>query len=315
MLAPGMLPGHSIDSAMQRLIHPSVRAFVALAENGTLAGAGDAVGRTASAVSLQITALEGRLGRQLFTRGARGMQLSPAGHVLLRHARALLAAEAKAEAELRTAELSGEVRFGMPQDFASSQLALTLNRFRRTHPGVKVTAVIERNGVIASLARRSELDLAVLIAWRAPARALASARRCSHWFACGDLRWERSRPLPLVLLDSPCIYRDHALRALEREGIAWEVAFSTASVTAMWAAVAAGLGVTVRMDLGAPRSVRRIDAAFGLPRLPETVLSLVGPAPAGSACAAALAALVQDSLGRMTAAGRQPRRVPVEDQA
>lgn len=287
---------------MQRLIHQSVRAFVALAQTGTLAGAGDAIGRTASAVSLQIAALERGLGRQLFNRSARGMHLSAAGHVLLRHAEAMLAAEEAAVDELKTAELSGEIRFGMPQDFASSKLAHTLSRFKRAHPGVRVTAVIERNGTVASLARRCELDLALLIGRRATPKAMVSVQRASHWYASADFRRDLARPLPLVLLDGPCVYRDFAIKALERHGIAWDVAFSTASVTAMWAAVAGGVGVTVRMDLGAPRSASRVDEAFALPALPGTVLSVVSPGAAKSECVAALATLVREALGRMATA-------------
>ena len=290
---------------MQRLLHPSVRAFVALAESGTLAGAGEAVSRTPSAVSLQIAALERRLGRELFKRGARGMQLSAAGQVLLRHAHALLVAEQAAEADLKAIGLSGEVRFGMPQDFATTKLVRTLDRFRRSHSGVSVTAVIERNATIAALERRGELDLAILIARRAPARAQVSVERASHWYAHRSFEWRRlrRRPLPLVLLDGPCIYRDDAIGALERAGIAWSVAFSTASVTAMWAAVAAGVGVTARMDLGAPRSVRLVDEELGLPALRSTVLSVVRPVVrpgAPSEAVDALAALVRDALGAMS---------------
>lgn len=282
---------------MPHLIHPSVRAFVALAESGTLAGAGEAVSRTPSAVSLQIAALESRLGRQLFTRGARGMRLSAAGEVLLRHARTLLAAGQAAEAELRATALSGDVRFGMPQDFASSKLSTTLGRFRRLHPAVGVTAVIERNSTIGALARRGELDLAILISRRAPDKARVAVARPTHWYARRDFDWQRRHPLPLVLLDGPCLYRDDALQALERAGIAWTVAFSTASVTAMWAAVAAGVGVTARMDLGAPRSARQVDAVFGLPALRHTVLSVVRTSAPVLEAADALAALVRDALG------------------
>ena len=287
---------------MDHLLHPSVRTFVALADSGTLAGAAESVNRTPSAVSLQIAALESRLGRQLFSRGARGMKLTPAGQVLLRHARALLEAEQSARHDLSASALSGDVRFGMPQDFASSKLAATLDRFRRAHPGVSVTAVIERNATIRALTRRGELDLAILISRRSPAGSLLSAERASHWYARRGFRWSRPGPLPLVLLDGPCVYRDDALKALDREGIAWKLAFGTASVTAMWAAVAAGVGVTARMDLGAPKTACRVDEAFALPALGSTVLSVVRPATSASESVDALASLVRVALGGM--AGR-----------
>ena len=189
----------------------------------------------------------------------------------------------------------------MPQDFASSKFATTLGRFRRAQPGVGVTAVIERNSTIGSLARRGELDLAILISRQAPARARVSVERPTHWYARRDFEWQRRRPLPLVLLDGACLYRDDALQALERAGIGWSIAFSTASVTAMWAAVAAGVGVTARMDLGAPRSARQVDAAFGLPALRSTLRSVVRTSTPTSEAADALAALVHAALGGASA--------------
>lgn len=287
---------------MQQLLPISLRAFVALAEAGTLGAAGDAIGRTPSAVSLQISLLERTLGHRLFNRGARGMQLSEAGKVLLHHARILFKAESQALAALRDAPLPGELRFGMPQDFAASRLVHTLDRFRRAHPQVRVHACIERNRVVAALARKGELDLALLISRGSAPRALLSHQRNSHWYAGRDFQWKRRQPLPLVLLEEPCIYRSDAIRALERSGIAWALSFSTADVSAMWAAVAAGVGVTVRMDLGAPRHVVQVDETLALPALPATALSLVSPRSSASPSVEALATLVGRALKRKAGA-------------
>lgn len=286
---------------MQHLVHSTVRAFVALADTGTLTQAGEAINKSASAVSLQIAALEQRVGRQLFVRSSRGMQLSQAGERLLTHARALLAIESQAADDLRNVALSGDVRFGMPQDFASSRLAATLTRFRRAHPGVKVAAVIERNYSITAMVRRNEIDLALLISRRAAAKALTSSVRPSHWYAGRGFTWDRQQPLPLVALEEPCIYREDALAALQRAGMRWDVVFSTANVTAMWAAVAAGVGVTVRMDLGAPRDATSIDDRLALPKLPPTAISLVRCAGPGSDATGALAALVSEVLTSLSA--------------
>lgn len=226
------------------------------------------------------------------------MQLSPAGQVLLTHVRKLLEIETRAASELRGLSLSGDVRFGMPQDFAFSRLSETLTHFRRIHSGVRVAAVIERNGVIASLSKQGELDLAMLITRTTPPRALASTRRASHWYAAQKFEWDTARPLPLILLEGPCIYRDDALKALERGGQSWEVVFTTGSVTAMWAAVTAGVGLTVRMDLGAPQEVRSVDAAFRLPKLPSTMVSLVKPGLSRNDSVSALAQLVGEALMR-----------------
>ena len=292
---------------MEGLVHRSLRAFVALADEGTLAAAGGSLGRTPSALSLQISALEQRIGRRLFTRGARGMVLSPAGEKLLGYARQMLALEAAAQAAARSVAVQGDVSFGMPQDFASSRLAQTLQRFGRAHRGVRVRAVIERNNVIARQVTEQALDLALLIGRRRHALALSASARPTCWYAAPALQWQRGTPLPLVLLEEPCIYREDALKALQRAKLPFEIAFTTGSVPAMWAAVQAGTGVTARMDLGAPPEVAEAGARLGLPRLPSTQLSLVKcqgrMVDVVEALAEEVLASLADSTGRPAPAG------------
>lgn len=284
---------------MEGLVHRNLRALVALADHGTLVAAGESLGRTPSALSLQVSALEQRIGRRLFVRGPRGMALAPAGELLLGYARQMLALEAAAQAAVRGMAVEGDVSFGMPQDFASSRLAGTLQRFRRMHAGVRVRAVIERNNVIARQVNERTLDLALLIGRRPHALALTASSRPTRWYAAPGLQWKPNLPLPLVLLEEPCIYRDDALKALQRSGLRYEIAFTTGSVPAMWAAVEAGTGVTARMDLGAPRDMPEAGARLGLPRLPSTLLSLVKCQPHMVDVVEALAAEVRVSLDEL----------------
>lgn len=63
--------------------------LVAIAEHGSFASAGHAIGRSHSAVSLHIKALEATLGTRLIDRTTRPVQLTPDGEVLAEHARRL----------------------------------------------------------------------------------------------------------------------------------------------------------------------------------------------------------------------------------
>jgi hypothetical protein len=76
----------------------------------------------------------------------------------------------------------------------------------------------------------------------------------------------------------------------------------------MWAAVAAGVGVTARMDLGAPRTARQADEDLGLPALRSTVLSVTRPDPRASEPVKALEALVKAALGGLAEGGASRRR-------
>jgi DNA-binding transcriptional LysR family regulator len=111
----------------------------------------------------------------------------------------------------------------------------------------------------------------------------------------------RGEPLPLVVLDAPCLLRRAAIDALDRAVIAWRIAFTSASLAGTWAAVTAGLGVSVRTPLGLPAGVRALTAKeAGLPALPMLGLALhraeVEPAPAVARLAEILVRKLSASL-------------------
>ncbi|RUX46537.1 LysR family transcriptional regulator, partial [Mesorhizobium sp. M7A.F.Ca.US.014.04.1.1] len=84
-----------------------------------------------------------------------------------------------------------------------------------------------------------------------------------------------SEPLPLVALEAPCLLRTVATETLDRAGLSWRMAFSSPSLGGIWAAVAAGLGLTIRTDIGLPASVSAMTPEIaGLPALPKMALVL-----------------------------------------
>jgi DNA-binding transcriptional LysR family regulator len=96
-----------------------IEVFLAAAEEGAVSAAARRLGVSASAVSQQLAALEAALGAPLLDRGARPMQVTPAGAMFRRHAHTILNAEAEARAELALSDLAGltSLRLGMIEDF------------------------------------------------------------------------------------------------------------------------------------------------------------------------------------------------------
>ncbi|TDA43006.1 LysR substrate-binding domain-containing protein [Burkholderia pyrrocinia] len=83
-------------------------------------------------------------------------------------------------------------------------------------------------------------------------------------------------PQPLVVFARPCRLLGAATDARDRAGVPGRVAFTTPSLAGLWAAAAAGLGLTVRSHYGLPASVRVLDASSsGLPELPRLPLILL----------------------------------------
>ncbi|WP_257459526.1 LysR substrate-binding domain-containing protein [Archangium lipolyticum] len=258
----------------------ALRSFSAGMELGSFAKAADKLGRSTSAISAQLKKLEEQAGTPILRKEGRGLGLTDAGEVLLGYARRILELNDEAWMALGGLELEGWVRLGMQEDFGEHLLSDVLGRFARSHPGVRIEAKIARNGELMTQVRTAKLDL--VLAWQA-------GNDTPHTESVGTypLQWigpadrplgpwrERGGPVPLVAFEAPCLMRSMATEALDRAGIPWRLVFTSHSLGGVWAAVAAGLGVTVRTRFGMTPGLRVLSPEeYGLPKLPALGLAI-----------------------------------------
>ena len=284
-----------------------LRSYVAGIELGSFARAADKVGRSTSAVSAQLKKLEEQAGMPLFRKDGRGLALTPAGEVLLGYARRLLELNDEAAVALRGVELDGWIKLGLQEDFGEALLPDVLGRFARAHPKVRIEAHVARNTELMDRLTMGQLDLALLwggaciadVAAYPPQLRRRIAEPAMRWIASSSLAWrpEPGEALPLIMFDRECLFQRCATQALDRAGIAWRIAFTSPSLAGLWAAAAAGLGVTVRTGHGLPSSVRALDEAeTGLPALPALALELLHASHVPRPPVQRLAALIIESL-------------------
>jgi DNA-binding transcriptional LysR family regulator len=297
---------------MQPLDLSSLRSFVLAADLGGFRHAAEVLHRTPGAISLQMKALEERVGRPLFVKAGRGQVLSEAGALLLEHARRLLQLSDETLAALDGLGVDGSVRFGMPQDFADTWLPLALARFARAHPAVKIELRVDRNDSLASAVERGQLDLALAFDLGGTRAAAAPLMRLPmRWIAHPDWQLDTNEPVPLLLMERPCMFHQAATDSLDRAGRPWRVVLTSASVSGLWAAAEAGLGVTVRADVAPRRALRVVAPAAKLPRLPQAELRMhihaqahrTEPNPAVAKLRSVLDDLVRSELGSKTPEG------------
>ncbi|WP_415868823.1 LysR substrate-binding domain-containing protein [Burkholderia ubonensis] len=304
----------------------ALRSLVAGMDLGSFAKAADRVARSSSAVSAQIRKLEEQAGTPLFVKSGRGLALTDAGDAMLRYARRMIELNDEAAAAVRGVSLDGWVRIGLQEDFGEAILPGVLGRFARAHPKVRIEARVAHNAELLERLDANQLDLALV--WGDPASAAFVARTGidSEEIARVPMRWigaagsgaagsatagdgdagESSvrlpdEPLPLVVFDRPCRFFGAATDALDRAGVPWRVAFTTPSLAGLWAAAAAGLGLTVRSHYGLPASVRLIDAApLGLPELPSVPLMLLRRASSATPTVDRLARIMTQAVSGAT---------------
>ena len=276
-----------------------LRSFVLGIQLGSFAKAADHLGRSTSAVSAQLKKLEDQIDVAILRKSGRGMVLTPTGEILFGYAKRLLALNDEAVTAVRGAELEGCVRLGLQEDFGENLLTEVLGSFVRAHPRIRVEARVARNTELLELVTSGRLDLA--LAWDSGSNTpfsqfVADLPMC--WVGSAD--WTcavNGEPLSLAAFESPCLMRSAATNALDHAALPWRLAFTSSSLSGIWAAVGAGLGITVRTRAGLPAHLLVLD---GLPPLPKIGLMLhwaeSKPAPPVKRLAEILLANLDDSL-------------------
>lgn len=279
-----------------------LRTFTTGVDLGSFAKAADRLGRSTSAVSAQLKKLEQQAGTPIFQKSGRGLALTDAGETMLAYARRLLDLNDEAASAIHGIELEGWVRLGLQEDFGETLLPNILGQFARAHPKVRIEARVARNAELLERVASGRLDLA--LAWNNSAP-LSNSERVMEVPMCWvgsinpDMAWQKSgnEPLPLAALEAPCLLRTAAINALDRAGIAWRLAFISPSLGGLWAATAAGLGLTIRTPIGLPGTVQAIPpGANGLPLLPNLGLDLYRADAEPSPVTARLAPIILQAL-------------------
>ncbi|MEM1283614.1 MAG: LysR family transcriptional regulator [Chlamydiota bacterium] len=252
----------------------TLHAFLIIAETGSFTKASKTVGRTQSAISQQIAKLEKSIDRTLFKRGSR-VTLTPEGEIFLAYAKQVLELHQELLDRFKEPQLQGEVRFGLPEDFASIYLTDVLVEYSRIHPRIVLNVECDLTVNLYQKFRQGEYDL-VLVKMNRP-----EDFPNGHFIWSEDLVWvydggpvDDSKPVPLVLAPQPCIYRSRAIQTLESAGKHWRLAFTSTSYAGTTGATKAGIGLTVLPRTLVPSQLKILENDE-LPSLGKVHVSLL----------------------------------------
>lgn len=247
----------------------ALRTLVHAQDLGGFGHAAEHLGRTPSAISIQMKRLQEEVGVTLFHRQGRRLLLTEQGEIALRYARRVLELNDEMLDTLRGASLSGVVRVGFGHDFVETVLPVALARFNSLYPLVKLEVKIDRNLLLENEIGAGKLDVALTLGNHRAGTGTKIAELPLCWITNTKFSVKPKDPLPLVLFEHPCIFRSYALDALDSAGLPWRIAMTSPSVAGMWAAVKGGLGMTVRAKIGAPA-----EFDFAPPAMPP--LGMIG---------------------------------------
>ena len=274
-----------------------LRAFQMIAEGNSFTQVADRLGRTQSAVSMQIKRLEEILGQPVLSRGkGGGITLTTHGRYLLPRVRQILALNDEVITTFRAPTISGTVRLGTPDDYALSHIPGVLRRFAETHPAVQVDVLCSSSTDLVERLKAGELDLTLVSDGNQPRNwpAVPLWRGPLSWITSTQYAPHRQDPLPLALAHDNCGWRASAQEALHKAGIRYRIAYLSGTQIGTHAPVLAGLAVTVSALTVLPEGVRAMRADEGLPNLPEFGIVMLKGRAAAQPVTDALAAHIED---------------------
>ncbi|MET0340174.1 MAG: LysR family transcriptional regulator [Polyangiales bacterium] len=244
-----------------------LRAFAAVAAEGNITRAARRLSTSQPAISKAVAELEGALGTALFDRLPRGVRLTEAGSVLLRHAERIFAAETAAEAEL--AELSGLTRgrlsIGASTTIGSYLIPHVFSAYHRAHPEVKLELAIANTSVIQAMVLDDRIDLGLTEGFVPRAQLEAEVVHYDEMVVIASSDHPLTRVprlaardlarVPYIARERGSGSRDVIEAALSARGVELEPAMALGATEAIKNVVASGAGIGIVSRLAVEREL------------------------------------------------------------
>jgi len=233
-------------------------AFCAVVERRSFSQAAERLRLTQPAISLQVRALEKRLGTKLFDRSGRRVEPTEAGWRLYRGAQRLLALEEQMVSDVAASaegELEGELVIGASTGPAAVVLPVLLCEFQREHPGTRVALTVSDTQSVVERVANRQLELGIVGASRRhrgvrfePFFSDQVILACppEHRFAGSTVSLDGLREETLILMQEGAGVRQILEDALRKRSLRLR-------------------DLDVKLELGLQESVRRaVEAGFGI---------------------------------------------------
>ena len=258
----------------------TLRAVIAATDLGSFSRAGVQLGRTQSAISMQLKKLEQQAGTQLFVRKGRKLVPTEAGEALIAYARQIVALNDEAALKVGAEISTAVVRLGVPQDFFNDIIPVTLSEFSQLHPDIDVEIRAGLNHTLHKEIQAGRLDVALSFTEEhITNEGELLGKLPMRWLAHKELDLANSsgsESVPLVLFDHPCLFRKAALTSFEKAERPWRAAVTTPNLVFVWGALRSKLGVGVRTDYGLPDDIHSLSPKLNnLPKLPSIAVRLL----------------------------------------
>ena len=249
-----------------------LRVFCAVAETKSFSKASELIHLTQPAVSLQIQAMEELYETRLFDRSGNTINLTPAGEILYKRAKEILALYAEAERNISeiTGAIKGALNIGASSTIGNYLLPSIISAFKKKVPQVNISLVVSNTKTITEKLNAGEIDIALVEGDVSKQRFAVETLISDELVVIMSPAhpWAERRNLPAIeLTKEPLILREEGsgtrqiiLKHLDEHGIKQDqlkITLVMGSTEAIKGAVEEGIGVSIMSGWAARKSLKQ----------------------------------------------------------
>ncbi|GGK70330.1 LysR substrate-binding domain-containing protein [Amphritea balenae] len=250
-----------------------LRTFMVVTETLNLTAAANRLNKAPSTVSMQLNRLEDLVTTPLMERGQHGVRLTATGIQLRSHAQQLLNLHDQIAGLFQHGNISGKVRLGTHDQYASRALPPLLEAFVVNYPEAQLEVFCDhRPNHLTDRLAQGKLDIVLAEMPANSGGGIRLQRDKLVWVGSSSHQIHKQEVIPLAVFEEGCYHREYARKALEQSNKPYRIAFTSQSRGGVLAAVRAGIGIGI-IPLHTLESDMRVIEQ-GLPPLTETDITL-----------------------------------------
>ncbi|NBO23787.1 MAG: LysR family transcriptional regulator [Chlamydiae bacterium] len=250
--------------------------FLDLAETKNFTMTAKRLKKSQAAISLQINRLEELLGKFLFDRDNRNVNLSQDGEVLVSYAKQILNMHQELLYRFSALPIEGTVTIGATENFCATELPEILSLFTKQYPKIILKAYSDSAKNLKTLFEKEGVEMIIFeqLSSNPIAESIPLKEESLVWIKGKDFHVDFSKPIPIILGPEGCTYREKTIEALDDAKIPYRIIFSSASQTGRLSAVKTGLGISILPTSQLKKEFEVLEQA-PLPKLPKLQISML----------------------------------------
>ena len=280
---------------MKQLSLDNLRTFVTVVDLGGFAKAGEKLGRSQPAVSLQIKRLEQQLSKRLFSKQGQRQVVNQDGLNLYKTALTMLDLNDGIFRQFQPRSLKGRLRLGIPSEFATTLLPSIIGEFGKLYPDVSLEVTSALSKTLLGEEQLSGFDLVMALV-DPDTDVDGQVVLIDKLVWVGDRNSTHPQTnLSLVLAPDGCVYRSRVISKLKQQTLQWRISYTNADLSGITAAIKQGLGISALAKSSVPEQLDIIQHDH-LPELGKIKICLFAGSSQHPQASAKLAEFIQSKL-------------------